>query len=516
MVVRRLLLVAFLLVAAPADAATVAVERSPPPCDRGCSEELTVRFVAAPGELNDLAVRVDDSRVWLRDDGATIVVGTGCSATTRHEALCVAGPLARIHVETGDGADRVSGPDGAPGADRTSFSLGPGDDLGSWTGVVTVGASVVPTGRLYGGPGDDVLTLHGRAYADGGPGGDRVAGSADDDVVKGGGGRDELSGSGGHDVLSDDDGAAADADVLDGGEGVDTVVYSDRSQSVTVDLAAQEVAGQAGEGDRLAGFERVAGGRADDVLSGTGGPELLHGGPGADALDGRGGDDRLEGGDGPDAIAGGDGADHIEGGSASDAIDGGPGSDPVLVGGGGADRVAGGDGDDVLNGGEGLDVLDAGAGDDALDGIDYIADSLLCGEGADRASFTRGDALESCETLDERRLAPLLEVFARRWGRPALELRRRRVPIRADCFARQIFECSGTFSLRVGRRRVAAFAFRCDVCTGPMRGREVRLPRWLVRRVERRGRVAAQSVIALGSGIGRAGIPVVEDVWIVK
>jgi ribosomal protein S27E len=98
---------------------------------------------------------------------------------------------------------------------------------------------------LFGGPGDDVLS--------GGPAAE---------VLRGGGGHDTLRGRGGPDTLVDGDGDQPDADVLDGGTGIDTVSYARRRTGVSVDL----VAGGSSEGDSLSRVESAVGGHGDDHL----------------------------------------------------------------------------------------------------------------------------------------------------------------------------------------------------------------------------------------------------------
>ncbi len=104
------------------------------------------------------------------------------------------------------GDDKIGGGGGAVCAgagddtviNRTNYSepiyLGPGNDT-----------STGSTGRIFGGPGNDLIELgeysEGPLVAKGGPGDDKLVGSEEDDRLEGGSGDDVLIGGGGHDVL---------------------------------------------------------------------------------------------------------------------------------------------------------------------------------------------------------------------------------------------------------------------------------------------------------------------------
>jgi Ca2+-binding RTX toxin-like protein len=529
------LIVAAVLAPAPAaQAAVVTATPRPATCPRGCVDELLVRFEAAPGERNDITVDHGYDDITLRDDGAEIrVEGSGCRAVDPHTVACAVMGRVDLGVATGDEADHVRA-NGPPFYDRV-YVLGPGDDTGEGPGMSGgEGDDRLLGNDLEGGPGNDSLTVpdsgagddYERSHADGGPGDDRLSGGARPDSLYGGGGRDELAGGAGNDVLSDGDlgdpeGGGArhpvDADVLDGGAGVDLVSYTARTAPVTVDLRREEGAGQAGEGDRLSGFEAATGGAGDDVLVGTAAIDRLDGAAGRDRVVGGPGDDDVRGGEGRDVVLGGAGRDNVEGGGGADGLAGGGARDRV-AGGGGDDRIRGGDGPDRLLGGEGVDVVEGGAGADHLFGSDdYVRDVLRCGTGRDVAALTRGDRARACERHDRRPLLPLLGGGERR---PRLEVHRGRVLVEL-CIEEHPYDCRGTVVLRVGGRTVARRDFACErdpevACGLDVAELRLRLPRALVRRVLREGRVAAETVIALGPGLGRGGIPVVERVWLVR
>lgn len=114
----------------------------------------------------------------------------------------------------------------------------------------------------------------------------------------------------------DDDGVAArifgrgtaDNDVLDGGAGIDTAIYSSAVQVVvTLGSTAPQATGQGV--DRLVGIENLTGSRGADALTGNAAVNVLNGGAGDDVLNGAGGNDMLIGSAGRDRLIGGAGAD---------------------------------------------------------------------------------------------------------------------------------------------------------------------------------------------------------------
>ena len=91
-----------------------------------------------------------------------------------------------------------------------------------------------------------------------------LGGGAGDDVLVGGGGGDSLSGDAGNDRLF----SRIDADLLDGGEGWDTVSYYKALSGVQVYLWKPiRNRGEAG-GDTYTGIEVFDGSRYGDVLEG--------------------------------------------------------------------------------------------------------------------------------------------------------------------------------------------------------------------------------------------------------
>jgi Ca2+-binding RTX toxin-like protein len=202
-----------------------------------------------------------------------------------------------------------------------------------------------------------------------------------------------------------------DDELLDGGDGNDTVSYILATGLVTVHLGTGQASGPGVGVDTLVGIEavigsafadRLTGSALADTLRGAEGNDTFGGGAGADRLYGEAGDDLLNGGTGDDLIDGGAGVDTASYTSAAAGVTvflttaqaqdtGGAGIDRLvgiealigsvhddrLTGNSAANALAGGGGNDVLVGRDGDDRLSGGAGDDLLNG----------GGGTDTASY---------------------------------------------------------------------------------------------------------------------------------
>ncbi|MGF6227725.1 Ca2+-binding RTX toxin-like protein [Inquilinus ginsengisoli] len=265
----------------------------------------------------------------------------------------------------------------------------------------------------------DADTLTGTAAADtinGLAGDDTLGGGAGDDTLEGGAGSDSFIGGSGGGI-----GSTYGADALNGGDGVDTVYYSDEEAfaAVTVNLATGVGGGQA-QGDTYSSIENVTGTGFDDTLIGDAAANLLIGGVGNDTLRGGAGDDTLTGGSGAGTGAT-YGADALDGGDGNDTVDYNRESAFVAVtvnlatgaSGGMAegdtynsienvtgtqfdDTLTGDDGANVLIGTAGNDTIEGGAGDDTLiggngsgAGATYGADVLNGGDGNDTVDYSR-------------------------------------------------------------------------------------------------------------------------------
>jgi Ca2+-binding RTX toxin-like protein len=315
----------------------------------------TVTYTAMPGERNIVTMtRVGGPHlgVTIRDDGADIVAGAGCTAVDSHSVQCSQTPYLlngvelqaspAVAIDAGDGDDSVKAVISYSDYDVSLFG-GAGADL------LTGG------GLLRGGPGDDVLVstspepdlVCDKACSNPPP--TVLAGGLGNDVLRGGVGSDVLIGDGESESSADPGGGN---DVLDGGPGADIAVYGGRDAPVRVDLTGALPSGSAGENDRLAGIESVRGGRGPDVLLGGDQGDQLDGGAGDDTLDGRGGDDDLIDGPGSDTLLGGAGNDQLSGGQVGDRLYGGPGNDTMFPPLGSSLRVAG-----VVHCGSGRDLV---------------------------------------------------------------------------------------------------------------------------------------------------------------
>jgi hypothetical protein len=292
---RTALLVALtvaLAVPASAAAATAHLEGSP-------STSVTAVYDAAPGEQNRLAVSYDDSNatLTLKDSGAEIEAGDGCTAVDSHSVRC--------KQFTPDGF----GPAGGYPVNQLRAALGNRDD------------------RLSAQQRLKVLVT-----ADGGAGDDALEGGSHEDRLDGGPGGDVLVGRGASDTLTDGDSGGGQADRMVGGRNdFDVVSYAGRTRGLRVDLT-RGTGGTPGEGDRLQGIETVLGGTGDDrlrasrigtnptnvgtrtfgsELHGNAGDDVLTGGPQSDRLYGDGGDDRLRAGARRDSLYPGPGRDAL-------------------------------------------------------------------------------------------------------------------------------------------------------------------------------------------------------------
>lgn len=281
----------------------------------------------------------------------------------------------------GQGDDRISGNDGQ---DFLNGNLG--DDL------------IFGVGQLLGEGGRDTLNSlsSGSSTARGGDGDDRITAtySAVDGVAIGGRNllmgelgadtiisaspdHDEILGGDGDDLLSNANVAASAGDLMDGGEGQDTLVA-------------------------LLGDDTLAGGAGNDSLNGGAGANRADGGDGDDYLTARGqfGASLLDGGVGNDTLLSGTGTDTLAGGEGNDSLNGRGPAGSLMDGGGGDDRISVSDGTPLVRGGDGRDTIDSasssgvaasgGEGNDSLRGSS--AADTLAGDAGNDTLFTNGGA----------------------------------------------------------------------------------------------------------------------------
>ncbi len=347
--------------------------------------------------------------------------------------------LGNDYLVAGAGNDSLYG---EGGSDR--IYGGTGDDYLDAGQYSDAAGTILDTAvnSLYGNAGDDIL----RAYG----GADILYGQEGADTIYGGAGNDNLYGYttgssaslDGADTLYGEAGTdtlwgSHYADIMDGGEGSDTVNYQNDGyghhivldadgNSTTVEGGRSSTTTTGGTvtnnyavGDTLISIENLIGGGGIDIfevngnsdhsLSGNGGndtltgadgtgTDIISGGSGNDFLYGRGGVDSLFGDAGTDSLYGGAGNDYLQGGNASDNyadyLVGGADND-ILYGGAGDDVLYGdnedgtGAGADTLYGEAGADTLYGGAGDDTLNGGDGN-DLMDAGAGEDLLYYSSG------------------------------------------------------------------------------------------------------------------------------
>ena len=409
----------------------------------------TLTYTSAAGQADSLRVtQTDPTTITFADDTAALtesadncaVVPNADPASTGDDVECTGMTWTAVALTGGDGNDYLN----AAGI-GTTVSVTLNGDAGR--------------DSLFGGDGNDIVnggdgndSLMGEAGNDtmvGGDGADEMYGYLGNDTLSGGAGPDTISGADGIDTLNGDAGndqlfpgdhvttspdpAVADvfgpdgSDVVNGGDGFDTVLYVTRTTDVSVDLATAGGDGAAGENDNVAlDVEGAEGGYGNDTLMGSSVTNTLIGNGGNDTIDGRDGFDQLEGRLGVDTInASGDVfADLVDCGSnpagaeldvanldyldilsptadcetvnRAKAPSGEPQTgtrgDDVMIGSTFADLLIGGLGNDTLRGGTGNDDLFGGAGNDKLYGFDgndmldgaFGNDALAGQAGADR------------------------------------------------------------------------------------------------------------------------------------
>jgi Ca2+-binding RTX toxin-like protein len=329
------------------------------------------------------------------------------------EAIVTLGELSDM-----DGTLTITGADGVAiiseaSLDEITTTGSDGDD--------NVTGSATAENTMDGGGGDDDLT--------GGAAADDIDGGEGNDTLAAGDGDDEVSGGAGDDTIVGGHGGGD--DIYDGGADTDTVSYTSTTLGVVVDLAAGTASGPEIDSDTLIDIENVVGGAGDDRIGGNAAANVLAGGEGTDtavfsglrsdytieALATPGSyrvtDNRIGPNDGIDLVSDFELFEFSDGTIAEadildepppvfNVIDGTPGNDRNLKGTAGADQInalAGHDivdakgGDDLIIAGAGHDLVNAGNGNDTVvaavnDGNDlYYGDS-----GADTFDFSQTSA----------------------------------------------------------------------------------------------------------------------------
>lgn len=185
-----------------------------------------------------------------------------------------------------------------------------------------------------------------------------TVGSAIDSLIS----IENLTGSNFNDTLGGDAGD----NVLDGGAGIDTVHYGAAQSGVNVSLSitVPQITGGAGR-DTLLNFENLIGSRFNDTLSGNAGNNILNGGDGVDTISYRNATaavavslslagPQLTGGAGTDTLIA---FENLTGSNFNDRLTGDAGNN-MICGGIGNDTLIGTIGNDTLDGEGGFDMAD--------------------------------------------------------------------------------------------------------------------------------------------------------------
>ena len=376
----------------------------------------TVLFSAGPGvtvtldDFGDAVASVGDTLISIENITGSASGDDNITGNAGNNILNGNGGNDTLNGGAGDDiliSDGIDTIDGGTGTDTVNFS-------GSSAGIIvdldvnSAGGNGTPSqdgGVLDAPPAaggavlfevDDVENVIGTDFNDG------IFGNNEINVLEGGLGNDTFHSFGG-------------ADTVDGGEGIDTVLFS-AGPGVTVDLdnagnaiasvgdsliSIENITGSASGNDDISGNNQantLNGNGGDDILNGEAGFDLLQGGAGNDTLDGGANADNLFAGTGDDELLGGQGFDRLFGEEGNDNLSGGLNND-ALFGQLGNDFLNGDDGNDRLFGGAGFDSLNGGEGNDDLTG-NFNADFFVFEDNFGQDTITDFDQANAFEAID--------------------------------------------------------------------------------------------------------------------
>ena len=340
--------------------------------------------------------------------------GAGCQTVSATVAACL-GDFDAIVVFGNGGNDQITLrllADGLPPLHGEAFG-----DAGDDTLKSPPDNRSVPQPETYmeGGPGNDTLVSgNGTDELHGGDGNDTIQSFAGADIVRGEAGDDSVS-------AGKEEPLANAADVVDGGDGVDTIPNVDADYNrgtdddVSVTLDGQANDGERSEGDNVIAVEKFSVTADHATVVGSDAADDIFVDANSSTISGLGGNDRLVAYDGSDTIEGGAGDDFLEGGFGNDVLDGGPGVDQF-------------DGDRTER-----NVI--AIGNDRILARDGVAELVSCGIGADTAQVDSSDVVDpSCESVDRpgrrRRAPPPWRPRRSRRRRSSASCRSRRSPPR--------------------------------------------------------------------------------------
>ncbi|WP_162130575.1 beta strand repeat-containing protein [Schlesneria paludicola] len=265
--------------------------------------------------------------ITVAEDATTLTVTINGIVYSYSAAL-----VSAITISSGAGNDQTTVYSLQSGTQFTSYS-------GSGTCVVDCSAVSVPvtlnagTGNatLIGGSGDDRLI--------GGSGNDTIYGNGGNDTIFGKQGTNYLDGGDGNDtyILSQRSGSTTDVDTLRDSSGSDRINFdftNDLSFSLSAAAGPQVADASTGYKIDASGntFETLVLGSGNNVVTGNSTlGTTIFAGAGNNTLTGGAGDDRLYGSSGNDNLYGNGGNDTISGGLGTNYMDGGDGNDTLIL-----------------------------------------------------------------------------------------------------------------------------------------------------------------------------------------
>ncbi|MBL0402782.1 calcium-binding protein [Microvirga aerilata] len=252
-----------------------------------------------------------------------------------------------------------------------------------------------------------------------------IIGTDYNDLIVGNGDKHDLRAGAGNDTVIGGSGQ----EIMDGGDGIDTVSYELSTQGVSVSLGAGGGGVNDSQSDTWKNFENVRGSNYNDSLSGDANANHISGGLGADSIYAGDGNDTLDAGSGADHMQGGAGSDvyyvdnakdeareqsyhagtdtvitsvsYDAGFSAVEILQAAAGYDPInLTGNEYTTTLIGNDGSNVLKSDGGGSVMMGGGGNDVYY-IDSAADQIVDTGGVDVAYATTSFTLASNSGIDQ-------------------------------------------------------------------------------------------------------------------
>ena len=248
------------------------------------AETITVYVRANDGFEDSPAEQIDISV----SDVAEALTVSGTFADSGVAETSITGSSGGDDITAHDDGGVIDGGDG-----NDTLAGGSGDDIiTGGVGDDRIDGGAGHNNQLFGGAGDD--RIYGRGYNDlvyGGDGADQIYmfytpsvsntsaayGEEGNDALYGSNGNQRLYGGAGDDYLTGgDDYGTADVDILDGGDGNDTIV----SGMIATPSSGWEVNGDIMIGG--AGNDNITGGTANDTITGGADDDMISGGAGAD------------------------------------------------------------------------------------------------------------------------------------------------------------------------------------------------------------------------------------------